>query len=223
MATLVFDIMTVGHKWEALSQRTRAVLTRQQTHAEAETKLGLSPLTGSIIMLGLYDVERGQGMVYGTKPSEHPLYKVASEREILQDFWEGARSYDVFVTFGGRRFDVPWLLHRSLVCSVKPTITFPVTREVSRQSMPYHVDLHDSFSGYGSWSPAVSLHLLSEANGVVSPDLGGVTGETVGEFFQQEKFTDLAAYTERNVTATHQLYKKWLEYLAPPEFLTMIL
>lgn len=76
MATLVFDIETVGESWDALDATTKSVLSRwirrtakNEEEHEVEMKdlregLGFSPLTGHIVAIGLYDLERKQGVVY---------------------------------------------------------------------------------------------------------------------------------------------------------------
>lgn len=224
MATLIFDIATVGEDWAEMDHLTRSRLTRFDDAESAEAKLALSPLTGSIVALGLYDVERQQGMVYLTGGKEgEPEYKKRSEQELLEDFWEGAQSYDVFVTFGGRRFDIPWLLHRSALRGVAPSREFRFARSVERQQVPYHVDLHDEFSRHGDLRAPVSLHLLARAYGLNSPDDGAVSGETVGENFKAGKFTELARYTEQNVAITTELYRCWLKQFAPASFLNILL
>ena len=140
MATLVFDIETVGEDWNTLDTATQDSLTRwirkttrdkgEQEALIQELKLGLgfSPLTGMIVAIGLYDLERKQGAVYYIGPSDEGdiphgdfIFKQRSEKEMLQEFWEGARSYDTFVTFNGREFDVPFILHRSVSHEVTPT------------------------------------------------------------------------------------------------------
>ena len=78
MATLIFDIETVGDRWEELDEITKGVLTRwiertarnleekKALLSDAESGLGFSPLTGSVIAIGLYDLEREKGVVYYT-------------------------------------------------------------------------------------------------------------------------------------------------------------
>lgn len=224
MSTLVFDIGTVGNEWNELSDASKTYLTQWTDEAEARERLGLSPLTGSICMLGVHDVERRQNSIYVVADSEDTnAYRARTEKELLEDFWEGARSYDVFVSFGGRRFDIPFLIHRSLALRVRPTIQFPYTRQLEKQAMPYHVDLHDQFSFYGDWRGPLSLHLLCEAYGLESPDEDGVTGKEVGEFFHKEKFADLAAYQNRLLNVTTTLYDQWKTNLAPPQFLNTLM
>ncbi|MEM9336518.1 MAG: ribonuclease H-like domain-containing protein [Patescibacteria group bacterium] len=219
MATLVFDIATAGKRWSQLDVLSRLALTKRTDVKTAEDQLGLSPLTGEVISLGIYDVDRHQGMVYVTGGENGvAAYKVRKEKELLEDFWDGVRSYDVFVTFGGRRFDIPFVLHRSAVHRVAPSKEFRFGRSVEKQQMPYHVDLYDEFSRVGDFRMPLTLHLLAKAYGLESPDTEELRGETVGEFFRQKKFADLAHYTEQNVRVTRELYGLWLEYFAPASF-----
>ena len=59
-----------------------------------------------------------------------------------------------------------------------------------------------------------SLHLFCRAYGIESPKAGGVAGDDVAELFAEKRFRDIALYNSRDVTATTELYRKWLEYLA---------
>jgi len=76
MATVIFDIETIGENWDNLDEATQSVLTRwiEKTARNEEEKeaaiddlkngLGFSPLTGEIVALGLYVLESAQGVVY---------------------------------------------------------------------------------------------------------------------------------------------------------------
>jgi len=237
MATLVFDIETVGEDWNTLDETTQEVLTRyilRSTKDEQERNiqlqdlkegLGFSPLTGRIVAIGLYDKERKQGAVYyagkGDEADEHHeqyVFKQRSEKEMLEDFWEGAKSYDTFVTFNGRGFDVPFLLHRSVVNGVLPTRSLMDGRYLYQQKEVRHVDLQDQLTFYGAMIRKPSLHLFCRAYGIESPKAGGVKGDDVAKLYVQKKFLDIARYNSRDVTATLELYEKWLTYLAPSSF-----
>ena len=73
---LVFDIETVGERWDELDDTTQHNLswylresTRTDEEFEYEMKelkdgLGLSPLTGFIVAIGVYDTEKERGAVY---------------------------------------------------------------------------------------------------------------------------------------------------------------
>ena len=237
MATLVFDIETVGERFEDMDTTTQEVLTRwikktsknevdeESLFNDLKEGLGFSPLTGSIVAIGVYDIERKQGAVYyigkGTEVDEEIngyMLKQRSEKEMLEDFWEGAKNYDTFVTFNGRVFDVPFLLHRSVVCEVMPTCDLMEGRYLYQQKGVRHVDLLDQLTFYGAMFRKPSLHLFCRAYGIRSPKANGVSGDDVAQLFKDKRFRDIALYNSHDVTATTELYEKWLTYLAPLDF-----
>lgn len=237
MATLVFDIETVGEVWDSLDPVTQHTLTRWVERSTGDPKerevllhdirdgLGFSPLTGEIVAIGLYDVDRSQGVVYvrgdeGVEDGEEGnfILKSRTEKEMLEDFWEGAQSYDTFVTFNGRGFDVPFLNIRSAVHTIRPTHDLMEGRYLTQQKEVRHVDLQDQLTYYGAVHRKPSLHLVCRAFGIQSPK-EGVSGDDVAELFYAKKFRDIARYNARDVIATTLLYKKWLKYLAPYSFL----
>ncbi len=69
---LVFDIETVGESWDDLDEATQGALTRWIKHeaksdeeyqaslTDVKQGLGFSPLTGSIVAIGVYDTEKGR-------------------------------------------------------------------------------------------------------------------------------------------------------------------
>lgn len=239
MATLIFDIETVGESWDSLDEKTQTVLSRwieRTARTDGEKKerllslkneLGFSPLTGSIVALGMYDLERSMGVVYYTgdvedlTPSGDFKFKSCSEKELLEDFWDGVQSYDTFVTFNGRSFDVPFILHRSVVCDVKPSIDLMRKRYLTQQTIPYHIDLQDELTFYGAMMKRPSLHMFCRAYGIKSPK-ENVDGDDVAELFARKQFRDIAQYNAQDVIATTELYKKWREFLAPASFLNTI-
>lgn len=237
MATLVFDIETIGEDWDALDAVTQESLlrwvrrtARTETEvaagtADVKSNLRFSPVTGRIVAVGLYDKERAAGVVYyvgetfdDTDETTGFRLKGRTEAELLKDFWEGAHDYDTFVSFNGRRFDVPFLLHRSVVAGVKPTVELMGSRYLQPQQAIRHVDLQDQLTFYGAMQRQPSLHLFCRSYGITSPkqEMGG---DDVAELFQQKQFRDIARYNARDVIATDALYEKWLSYLAPTWFL----
>ncbi len=240
MSTLIFDIETIGEAWESFDVTTQKTLTRwiersarskEEYGHELEnlkSQLGFSPLTGSIVALGVYDVEREKGAVYftgdGSRESftEHNItYKERTEAELLNDFWEGALRYDTFVTFNGRSFDVPFLLHRSVVHEVRSTVDLLGQRYLTKQTAPYHIDLQDELTFYGAMYRRAPLHLFCRAYGIASPK-GEIGGDDVVELFRQKKFHDIARYNAGDLRATTALYEKWKHHLAPGSFLNAI-
>lgn len=235
MATLVFDIETVGEDWESLDDTTKKVLTRwvDRTARTSEERalgyrdiqegLGFSPLTGEIVAIGLYDVERAQGVVYYRGEVEEDvdhenfILKSRTEKEMLEDFWEGAKSYDTFVTFNGRGFDIPFLNIRSVTHGIRPTQQLLSGRYLYQQKHVRHVDLQDQLTFYGATRRKPPLHVFCRAFGIQSPK-DGMEGDDIAELFRMKKFRDIATYNARDVVATTELYKKWLKHLAPEGF-----
>lgn len=233
MGTLIFDIETVGEEWSDLDETSQEVLTRwvdktAKTEEEREAEiedlkngLGFSPLTGFIVAIGLYDLERGKGVVFydnksGSKEEyEHEGYilKPRGEKEMLHDFWEGARSYDTFVTFNGRAFDAPFLALRSAILGIRPTKDLLEGRYLYQQRSCKHVDLADQLSFYGAMYRKSTLHMFCRAFGIESPKAAGVTGDDVALLFKEEQYRTIAEYNVRDVVATTALYEKWKTYL----------
>ncbi len=233
MSTLVFDIETVGEDFDAIDDTTKEIMTwwlKKQSSGgpdyEAELKelkegLGFSPLTGSIVAIGVLDLERDKGCVYFQAPGETIAdfeengikFKALSEKEMLQQFWDGAGKYQHFVTFNGRAFDVPFLMVRSAVHGVRPSKNLMANRYTSLQPHDTkHFDLYDQLSFYSAVRKPGNLHLWCRVFGIDSPKADGVSGDNVKELFDDKRFVDIARYNVRDIKATAALYQKWREY-----------
>ncbi|MBP7060702.1 MAG: ribonuclease H-like domain-containing protein [Candidatus Moranbacteria bacterium] len=235
MATLVFDIETVGEDFDALDETSQDVLTRwikkesgsgeDYTAALADLKngMGFSPLTGQIVAIGIRDVERGKGAVYfqpslqGKEASfeeDDCKFEVMTEKAMLQKFWEVVEKYDTFVTFNGRAFDVPFLMVRSAILGIRPSKNLLANRYLNyHPSNARHIDLIDQLTFYGAMRKRGSLHLWCRAFGIESPKAQGVDGDDVKALFEHGKSADIARYNARDLTATAELYRRYLDYL----------
>jgi DNA polymerase elongation subunit (family B) len=240
MRTLIIDIETVGEDWDVIDPVTQTILKKPidrradtpeewiQQVDDMQNDLGLSPLTGSIIVLGLYDLERAQGALYYVPKTalqyadggeiDGFVCKARSEAMLLHEFWEGAKEYDAFVTFSGRSFDIPFLLLRSMTHGIRPTRELMKYRYLAQQSVPFHIDLMDELTFYGA-QRRQSLHLFCRAFGIESSKDDGMTGADVGDAYRAGKLPDIIRYNISDVRATAQLYEKWREYVAPVSFL----
>ena len=234
MGKLVFDIETIGDDFDTLDQTTQEVLTRwikkesasdeeyEQQLADLKNGLGFSPLTGQVVAIGVYDVEKDKGAVYFQAPdgsvqdSEdgNIKFRVLGEKEMLAQFWNLAEKYDEFVSFNGRAFDVPFLFVRSAIHEIKPTKNLMANRYLSSQPQnAKHVDLLDQLTFYGAVRRKGNLHLWSKAFGIKSPKEDGVTGDDVGALFKEKKFFDIAKYNVGDLQATKALYEYWEKFM----------
>jgi len=232
---LVIDIETIGEDFDALDAATQENLTRwikKSSDNDEEYKLalqdlkdglGFSPLTGEIVALGVLDVEKNEGAVYYQAPGQKNeemkedgiVFKQMAEAEMLRKFWELATKYQIFITFNGRGFDIPFLMIRSAVNGVRPTKDLMQARYPwqARGDGAVHVDLFDQLTFYGAVRRKGSLHLWSRAFGIESPKSGGVSGDDVQPLFKKKKFLDIARYNVGDLRATRALYEKWEQYL----------
>ncbi|KKP90194.1 MAG: hypothetical protein UR95_C0003G0063 [Parcubacteria group bacterium GW2011_GWC1_36_108] len=234
MGKLVFDIETIGDDFNLLDEISQEALTRwikKETTSDeeyekelAEVKNGLcfSPLTGQIVAIGVYDVEKDKGAVYFQAPdggvSDYEdgniKFRVLGEKEMLAQFWNLAEKYDEFVSFNGRTFDVPFLFVRSAINKIRPTKNLMANRYLSSQPQnAKHIDLLDQLTFYGAVRRKGNLHLWSKAFGIKSPKEEGISSDDVGQLFKEKRFLDIAKYNVGDLQATKALYQYWEKYL----------
>jgi DNA polymerase elongation subunit (family B) len=234
MNALIVDIETAGEDWSAIDEQTRQQMTErvQDFHpdldetaavSQARTDLGLSPLTGEIIALGALDCQSASGAVYFQAPEQSlkdreadgVKFKVVSEKELLEKFWQLSAKYETFVTFSGRTFDIPYIMIRSAIHEIRPTKDLMRGRYLYQQAgNAIHIDLHDQLKFYGSLMKLGSLHLACRAFGIATPKDGSIDGKMVSDFYRQKKYQEIAEYNARDLLATRELYLKWQKYLA---------
>lgn len=234
MAKLIFDIETVGENFDELDTVTQDVLTKwikkeSETESEYEAALedlknglGFSALTGEIVAIGVLDYEKDKAAVYFQAPGanlaeseeDNVKFKPRTEKEMLEDFWNGAKNYQEFVSFNGRIFDVPFLMIRSAIHNIRPTKDLMRGRYLYQQ-LPdaRHIDLLDQLTFYGAVWKKGGLHLWARAFGIKSPKAEGVTGDDVGPLFKEKKFLEIAKYNVGDLKATKELYEYWENYL----------
>ncbi len=248
---LVLDIETVGEDFDSLDEATQESLTRwikKESENEAEYEealdelkngLGFSALTAEIVVIGVLDCDKNEGVVYFQAPGENlgefsaeggslPVrqagasggkeynitYKQCSEKEMLEKFWEGAKKYNYFITFNGRSFDIPFMMVRSAVHGVRPTKDLMRGRYLYQQtSDAIHIDLLDQLTFYGAVRKKGNLHLWTRAFGITSPKVSGITGDDVGKLFKEKKYAEIARYNAGDLKATKELHEKWENYM----------
>lgn len=234
MPRLVFDIETVGEEWDALDHSTQNVLSRwikkefgeegeKYAGALADLKggLGLSPLTGEIVAIGVLDVDRNEGVVYFQAPGAdlteakegNVTLKPMSEKEMIEAFWKGASKYTELISYNGRCFDAPFLAMRSAVHGIRPTKNLLEGRYPYQQRSCRHVDLQDELTFYGAVQRKGGLHMYCRAFGITSPKAGGTTGDDVAGLFKAGKYLDIARYNVGDLVATKELYERWEKFI----------
>jgi 3'-5' exonuclease len=233
MSTLVIVIKTVGETWESFDTVMQAELLNwvsrsaqdasDYAHGERQVKksLSYSPFTGRIVAIGLYDCERAERIVYAqgiqpnTQTTDGCIYKARTEREMLQDFWEGVQTYERCITYGGRSFVVPFLIIRSAIHGIRPTIDLMERRYVNMQHAVQHIDLQDQLLFYGAVRRKMSLHVVTRAFQIESDPSQGSHHETIDQLYTKGQFIHIAQRTAQDAYLVNALYEKWHTYLAP--------
>lgn len=231
---LVFDIEMVGEDWDSLDELTQKDLTKHlpdqklypdqyaQELAEVKDKLVFSPLTGKIVAIGVYDPATDQGAVYydagGNTPdddeSDGIKYVAMTEAEMLTKFWTLAEITSEFISFFGRRADVPYMMIRSAVNGVRPTKDLVSNRyNSSSQRGAIHWDLFDLLTFYGSAMYKGSLHRWCRAFGIDTPKSDDMDGSKVGQAYRDGEYLKIARYNAQDLRATAQLFEAWQNYL----------
>ncbi len=227
---LIFDIETMGVDFETLDEMSQEYLLQyaegEEEQVEAKERMSFSPLTGEIVAIGVLNPDTMKGAVYvrnndlaGAAPAQQTLeegigVEYGTEKEIVEKFWDIAKSYNCFISFNGRVFDAPFLMIRSAILGVRPTKNLLSNRYLGSQKFDAsHIDLFDQLTFYGAVRRKFNLHLWCKAFGIKSPKEEGITGDDVGRLYKEGKLLDIAKYNAGDLLATKNLYNKWDAYL----------
>jgi len=234
MDYLVFDIETIGKKFDEFDDTSKEIFrgwaerdSKTETDTEKEMDqikkgLPLSPFLGEVVAISMID-NGDKGATYFRADDDPSIkdfeedgiqYRVGSEKETLQRFWDVAINYRSFVTFNGRGFDVPYIMIRSAVHGIRIPINMMSNRYLGMQRGSKHVDLSDQMTFYGAIWKKPKLHFVTQAFGIESPKGGGISGEDVPQAFWDKRYVEIAKYCMADVRATKELMEKWDEYLS---------
>ena len=214
--TLVFDIETVP-AWDrrALPSTIAESLVKHADRREMEpgAVMGLSPFFGKIVSLAFGDGEQASdqqkihAMVVlpdGADPDDCPDWMLPmTEADLLQAFWTLAGAARTVVTYNGRGFDIPFLIHRSLIHGVPARVDLMS----NRFSLRPHLDLLQVVR-QGSFSTGPNnLDVVCWALGIESPK-ETMDGSMVAPAYESGRIEDIARYNLADVRATTDVYWK---------------
>ena len=139
MASVVFDIETVGVEWESLDDAQRTYLQKNVRTEEERLRLpellSLWPLTGRIVVLAMVNPDTRRGRVWYEKTdgrheeaSSDGLFKFIGDTEpvFLAEFWKAIARFHRFVTFNGRCFDGPFVMLRSALLGIAAFVLYAI-------------------------------------------------------------------------------------------------
>ncbi len=236
MSKLVIDIETAGfdmQDFDNISQDYFKHWAEQAAGSQDEIEhelnkiqdgFNFSPLTAQVVCIGILNPDTDHGKIYYQNPvnpenkfeENNIQFEAVDEKNMLRKFWQNATSYDEFITFNGRGFDIPFLMIRSAIHKIKPTKNLLTNRYLNLQrGGAKHIDLDDQLKFYGAvWGKrGYNLHFYCQAFGIKSPKTEGVSGAHVKEMFNSGKYDDIARYNVDDIRSTAELYKIWQDYI----------
>ncbi len=243
MQTLIFDIETVPLEFHTFDEIQQEYLLRgASSEEEREQRKGygaLNPLTGKVVCIGtlVHETQKGSALFLSTENCEEVVdhegatirYKsFTDEATLLKHFWNGIDGkFNAVVSFNGRNFDCPFLMLRSAVLGVRPSVNmmagtkweFKVGGNSNdRYGGVEHIDLQDKLcfnGGYDKFGATrkFNLDFYTKSFGIASPKSAGIAGDKVPSFYAEGRTREIAEYCMRDVKATSQLYEKWNTFL----------
>lgn len=236
MGYLVFDIESAPLPFDSFDEGRQEYLLRgcesEEEREERKGQMALNGLTGQVVCIGLVYAEtlesEPKGFVYSNVPGasaaeqtlpDGSLWRQMSEPELFAKWWEVIDRRDIeLISFNGRGFDGPFLMHRSAALGVRPSINL---MSGTRFRYDRHTDLADELAFYAtSYGRGISplkrfnLDFYCKAFGITSPKEEGVTGDQVPRLFAAAEHRTIAEYCVRDVFSTWELYRYWRRYLS---------
>lgn len=166
--------------------------------ADRERKAALNPYTGRVISIGIGEVgEEGLQAV-------RTLYNPEDERPIFLSFWKAVESVSALPILGFNllKFDLPFILTRSMKLGIKPSRRI----SLARYNMRDVVDLMQWLSSWGSLS-FIGLKQACAFFDIKNP-LKGISGAQVKDMSEKE----ILAYQENDIRLAFALYTRMRGY-----------
>lgn len=205
-APLPLDQLTDAQR--ARMEKEVATLMQRQPDIEEEEARRLvrstHPFLGFICCISAVAGTLGEGH---RVPVSFCASSVDEEKALLEKFWAVVARFKcrpIWVTFNGKRFDVPWLLARSARHGIAPTRS-DLTDTYPYKSVP-HADLFGAFPyAYALEDMCIHLNIPSSKNGFDGSMVEGAVAEG--------RLEEVASYCEADVIATWMCYNHLHRYL----------
>ena len=219
---VVMDIETVPIAWDDLDEQERDYLLKYCKNPQEEERvrgeMGLFPLTGRVIVIGLLNPDTDRALVLaegvpgegsGWAHDEGIEYWTGNEIEMLERFWDVIRKYHQIITFNGRSFDGPYIMMRSMVLGI------PASRNLvpNRYRTDDHLDLLDILTHFGL-TRRYSLDFYMRRMGFESPK-EALSGKDVAAAYSEGRIEDIARYCREDIIATARLLRRFEETVGP--------
>lgn len=176
----------------------------EEEHRETATDANL----GRILCIGYCEQTESGKIIrhgcFGYRPETKDFEP--DEAIILADFWqylEGFdKSRDLLIGHNILDFDLPFIVQRSIIKRVKPTVGFYFGKYKN-------APVFDTMREWDcwKWGGSTSLKKLAFALGLDDPKSGGITGENLYEAFMEERYEEIYKYCMRDVKTTRNAWR----------------
>jgi DNA polymerase elongation subunit (family B) len=112
-----------------------------------------------------------------------------------------------FITFNGKGFDIPTLIHRAAIHGIRPADSLLRAANAKPWEADLHVDMASAFR-FGAATGRYSLEAFALAYGMANPKADG-DGSKLGTFVEQQDAVSLFQYVMGDVVTTAKLYERW--------------
>lgn len=201
MKKLFFDIETVPAPSEQHDVLRKLYEKRQARTRNGEFKQSFDDFVLSTSFSGTF----GRLVCVALAADDEPADVLwGEETEMLRGFWSAARNKDRLIGHNIYDFDFPFLIKRSRVLGIKPSVRTNIPRY--RQE-----PLYDTLQEWNMWSSSrtgtSSLDALAKAMGLpTSKD--DLDGSQVWPAYQAGKIEEICEYCKKDVELTRQIYRR---------------
>ncbi|MSU25855.1 MAG: hypothetical protein EXS44_01140 [Candidatus Levybacteria bacterium] len=126
-----------------------------------------------------------------------------TEKEMLQQFWDIAKTIELFVGFNIIDFDMRFIYQRSIINEVKPTRDLTFARYRNNP-------MYDLMKEWAKWDQyaKISLDSLAKALNIPSSKGGAMEGKDVAKAYEDGRIKEICEYCKKDVEVTRNIYKK---------------
>lgn len=180
------------------------LLNNRDIEADAMlAKTSLDGAFGHILCVGAA-IDDGAPVVFCN--TSHASNAAVGENLTLAEFnaWLqeacGPTSRPLFIGHNLVEFDLRFLFHRSIVCSVKPCVYIPFEKR------PWDEGVYDTMTKWAGIKNRVSLDKIAKALGLLGKN--GIDGSMVWPMVQAGKIKEVCDYCADDVVLTRNVYKR---------------
>jgi uncharacterized protein YprB with RNaseH-like and TPR domain len=184
---MVLDIETISIDFEDRAVIDYLILKR--------TERAYHPFFAKIIAIGV----KG-------RDEEPIIWSGDDERAILGEFWDhlSKTNPELYVTFNGIGFDIPFLTIRSIVNDIRPTVV--INRNKWKMMQENHFDL--MFALTDMWGQTwVKLEIMCRVMDIDIPK-DAVQGYQIGDFYDKDDWESIKRHNRQDLDLTEKLFLK---------------